>query len=334
MLVTTLRPDGSALASSPHPGGRRPGLAAAARRPRPSSPPPSSRCSSSSPSPRRCSPSSTGQDPDHLPPRSRRLGARRRAGRAPSAGSAPTTGSASNRRPAATSSPALLYGARVSLLRRPRRDRRAARSSASPSASPPGSATAAATRCSAAAHRRDRRPAHPGLRARADWRRAARLPAAAAADPLVIGLARLGRHRPDRPRPDPRPEGLDYVAAARLAAAAPCGSPGASCCPRWPRPSSRTPRCSSPTNMIAEAALSFLGVGVKPPTPSWGQMLSTADDLVPGRPACTSCCPPGCSSSPCSPSPCSATASARPSTRAAASRLRIGTGRERGASAA
>src|SRR4051812_6082366 len=31
-----------------------------------------------------------------------------------------------------------------------------------------------------------------------------------------------------------------------------------------------------PTNMIAEAGLSFLGVGVRPPTPSWGQMLSTA----------------------------------------------------------
>lgn len=31
-----------------------------------------------------------------------------------------------------------------------------------------------------------------------------------------------------------------------------------------------------PTNILTEAALSFLGVGVKPPTPSWGQMLSTA----------------------------------------------------------
>jgi peptide/nickel transport system permease protein/oligopeptide transport system permease protein len=31
-----------------------------------------------------------------------------------------------------------------------------------------------------------------------------------------------------------------------------------------------------PTNILFEAALSFLGVGVKPPTPSWGQMLSDA----------------------------------------------------------
>ncbi len=31
-----------------------------------------------------------------------------------------------------------------------------------------------------------------------------------------------------------------------------------------------------PTNILTEAALSFLGVGVKPPTPSWGEMLSSA----------------------------------------------------------
>jgi peptide/nickel transport system permease protein len=31
-----------------------------------------------------------------------------------------------------------------------------------------------------------------------------------------------------------------------------------------------------PTNILFEAALSFLGVGVKPPTPSWGSMLSDA----------------------------------------------------------
>lgn len=29
-----------------------------------------------------------------------------------------------------------------------------------------------------------------------------------------------------------------------------------------------------PTNILAEAALSFLGVGLQPPTPTWGQMLS------------------------------------------------------------
>jgi len=33
-----------------------------------------------------------------------------------------------------------------------------------------------------------------------------------------------------------------------------------------------------PTNILFEAALSFLGVGVRPPTPSWGGMLSSAID--------------------------------------------------------
>jgi peptide/nickel transport system permease protein len=32
-----------------------------------------------------------------------------------------------------------------------------------------------------------------------------------------------------------------------------------------------------PVNIGIEAALSFLGVGVKPPTPSWGQMLTSAN---------------------------------------------------------
>ncbi|MCN9240239.1 ABC transporter permease [Streptomyces sp. RY43-2] len=39
-----------------------------------------------------------------------------------------------------------------------------------------------------------------------------------------------------------------------------------------------------PTNILTEAALSFLGVGVKPPTSSWGQMLSTAMDYYEADP--------------------------------------------------
>ncbi len=34
-----------------------------------------------------------------------------------------------------------------------------------------------------------------------------------------------------------------------------------------------------PTNILTEAALSFLGVGVQPPTASWGQMLSSATGI-------------------------------------------------------
>ncbi len=40
-----------------------------------------------------------------------------------------------------------------------------------------------------------------------------------------------------------------------------------------------------PTAMVAEASLSFLGVGVKPPTPSWGQMLSSAQTWFRADPA-------------------------------------------------
>lgn len=39
-----------------------------------------------------------------------------------------------------------------------------------------------------------------------------------------------------------------------------------------------------PTNILTEAALSFLGVGVKPPTASWGQMLSNAIDYYDSDP--------------------------------------------------
>ncbi|MGO9898482.1 MAG: ABC transporter permease [Solirubrobacteraceae bacterium] len=41
-----------------------------------------------------------------------------------------------------------------------------------------------------------------------------------------------------------------------------------------------------PTNILLEAALSFLGVGVRPPTSSWGQMISSAgSDILAGNPA-------------------------------------------------
>jgi peptide/nickel transport system permease protein len=39
-----------------------------------------------------------------------------------------------------------------------------------------------------------------------------------------------------------------------------------------------------PTNILFEAALSYLGVGVQPPTPSWGQMLSDAVPLYQADP--------------------------------------------------
>jgi peptide/nickel transport system permease protein len=34
-----------------------------------------------------------------------------------------------------------------------------------------------------------------------------------------------------------------------------------------------------PTNILFEAALSFLGVGIRPPTPSWGAMIAQATPI-------------------------------------------------------
>ena len=38
-----------------------------------------------------------------------------------------------------------------------------------------------------------------------------------------------------------------------------------------------------PTNILFEAALSFLGVGVQPPTASWGQMIADATPIFDTR---------------------------------------------------
>ncbi|WP_329122463.1 ABC transporter permease [Streptomyces sp. NBC_01465] len=69
----------------------------------------------------------------------------------------------------------------------------------------------------------------------------------------------------------------DYVAAARLS-----GWSGWQIARRELLPALAAPVITYavllfPTNIVVEAALSFLGVGIKPPTPSWGQMLSDAD---------------------------------------------------------
>ncbi|MZD07744.1 ABC transporter permease subunit [Streptomyces sp. SID5785] len=70
---------------------------------------------------------------------------------------------------------------------------------------------------------------------------------------------------------------LDHVAAARLS-----GWSAAQVARRELLPALAAPVITYavllfPSNIVVEAALSFLGVGIKPPTPSWGQMLSDAD---------------------------------------------------------
>lgn len=69
---------------------------------------------------------------------------------------------------------------------------------------------------------------------------------------------------------------LDYVAAARLAGSGPWRIARRELLPSLFAPVITYAALLLPSNVVAEAGLSFLGVGVKPPTASWGQMLSSA----------------------------------------------------------
>ncbi|MFF3407382.1 ABC transporter permease [Streptomyces sp. NPDC002742] len=70
---------------------------------------------------------------------------------------------------------------------------------------------------------------------------------------------------------------LDYVAAARLSGWGTWRIARRELLPGLAAPLITYSALLVPMNIGVEAALSFLGVGVKPPTPSWGQMLTAAD---------------------------------------------------------
>ncbi|MEU8470978.1 ABC transporter permease [Streptomyces sp. NPDC029006] len=70
---------------------------------------------------------------------------------------------------------------------------------------------------------------------------------------------------------------LDYVAASRLSGWSIGRTAVRELLPGLAAPVITYAALLIPQNISAEAALSFLGVGVKPPTPSWGQMLTSAD---------------------------------------------------------
>ncbi|MBK6015760.1 ABC transporter permease [Streptomyces sp. MBT53] len=70
---------------------------------------------------------------------------------------------------------------------------------------------------------------------------------------------------------------LDYVSAARLSGWGTWRIARRELLPGLAAPVITYAALLVPTNISVEAALSFLGVGVKPPTPSWGQMLTAAD---------------------------------------------------------
>ncbi|MBB4891444.1 peptide/nickel transport system permease protein [Streptomyces olivoverticillatus] len=69
---------------------------------------------------------------------------------------------------------------------------------------------------------------------------------------------------------------LDFVSAARLTGGSSWRIARRELLPSLAAPVITYAAILLPTNIVLEASMSFLGVGVKPPTPSWGQMLSTA----------------------------------------------------------
>ncbi|MFG2896728.1 ABC transporter permease [Streptomyces zaomyceticus] len=78
---------------------------------------------------------------------------------------------------------------------------------------------------------------------------------------------------------------LDFVAASRLAGSGPWRTARRELLPSLAAPVITYAAILVPTNIVVEASLSFLGVGVTPPTPSWGQMLSTAQTWFRADPA-------------------------------------------------
>ncbi|MEU4208834.1 ABC transporter permease [Streptomyces sp. NPDC026206] len=69
---------------------------------------------------------------------------------------------------------------------------------------------------------------------------------------------------------------LDFVSAARLTGASTLRVARRELLPSLAAPVITYAAVLLPTNIVLEASMSFLGVGVKPPTPSWGHMLSSA----------------------------------------------------------
>lgn len=78
---------------------------------------------------------------------------------------------------------------------------------------------------------------------------------------------------------------LDFVSAARLAGSGRWRTARRELLPSLAAPVLTYAAVLVPSNIVTEASLSFLGVGVTPPTPSWGQMLSTAQTWFRADPA-------------------------------------------------
>lgn len=73
---------------------------------------------------------------------------------------------------------------------------------------------------------------------------------------------------------------LDYVMAARMIGAGPLRIMGRYLLPNLLSPVIVSASFGVASAIIAEASLSFLGLGVRPPTPSWGGMLNEAQSIT------------------------------------------------------
>ncbi|MFE0171511.1 ABC transporter permease [Streptomyces sp. NPDC059002] len=94
---------------------------------------------------------------------------------------------------------------------------------------------------------------------------------------LVIGLVAWGNMAKIVRAQTVTLKELDYVAAARLSGWGTVRIARRELLPALAAPVITYAALLVPVNITVEAALSFLGVGVKPPTASWGQMLTSAD---------------------------------------------------------
>lgn len=73
---------------------------------------------------------------------------------------------------------------------------------------------------------------------------------------------------------------LDYVAAARVAGARETRVLARHVLPNIAGPVAVATALSVAGAILAESTLSFLGLGIQPPAPSWGNMLSNAQEMV------------------------------------------------------
>ena len=98
---------------------------------------------------------------------------------------------------------------------------------------------------------------------------------------IAIGLTGLGRHRPADARPGARHQG-EGVRRGRPGPRrrVPARAPAVTSSRTRSRPIIVAVTFGIPEAIFTEAALSFIGVGINPPTPSWGQMVGEGQQYL------------------------------------------------------